>query len=181
MNLIPRFRNLIHISSRAYVHEVKVLDKPPYLDSLRPKVGFFKLINLSIMGYDYVILEKYQSYLHKTMRKMDFKIVQTWPTPHRECRYDILQPESSGIVCSDKIWIYERNIQMKDALVTQLPILIDLINMTLPPGIWFTLDRHGKEAEDRRYFRDSTLEKLKVELEELYATPIIGAEDKATK
>lgn len=154
---------------------VKVLDKPPYLDAMKPKVGYYELLNLSIRGYDYVILEKYQSYLHKTMRKMQFKVVQTWATPQQECRYDIMKEESSGIVYSDKLVIYERNIQMKDALVTKLPVLIDLVTMTLPPGVWFNVDRHSKEAEDRRYFRDSTLEKLKEELQELKDTPIIGA------
>lgn len=154
---------------------VNVLDKPPYLDDMKPKVGYYELLNLSIRGYDFVVLEKYQSYLHKTMRKMDFKIVQTWATPQQGCRYDLLQDESSGIARSDNLVTYERNLQMKDALVTKLPILIDLVNMTLPPGVWFNVDRHSEEAEDRRYFRDSTLEKLKEELQELKDTPIIGA------
>lgn len=154
---------------------VKVLDKPPYLDSMKPKVGYYELLNLSIRGYDFVVLEKYQSYLHKTMRKMEFKVVQTWATPQQECRYDILKDESSAIESNEKLFIYERNLQMKNALVTKLPILIDLVNMTLPPGVWFNVDRHSKEAEDRRYFRDSRLEELKAEYQELKDTPIIGA------
>lgn len=150
------------------------IHEPPYLEGLKPKVGYYELLNLQLKGYDFVVLEKYQSYLHKTMKKMEFNVVKTWSVPHQELEIENLVHRTSAIENSYRIKIYERNLQMKDALVTKLPILIDIINMTTPPGISFNINRHSSADEDRIYFRDSVLEKLQEELQELKDTPLIG-------
>lgn len=150
------------------------LHEPAYLDDLKPKVGYYDLLNLQIKGYDFVVLEKYQSYLHKTMKKMDFQVVKAWSVPCQELQLENLSDKSTAIENEYKIKIYERNLQMKDALVTKLPILIDIINITTPPGISFSIHRHSSDHEDRIYFKDSVLENLKEELQELKDTPLIG-------
>lgn len=141
----------------------------------RALVGFYELVNLQIKGYDFVVLEKYQSYLHKTMRKMDFNVVQAWSAPHRELVVENLADKSTAIEHSHKLKIYERNIQMKEALVTKLPLLIDVIHATMPPGVTFNIREHTEEDGNRKYFKDSVLEKLREELVELKETPLIGA------
>lgn len=134
----------------------------------------YKLLDLQIKGYDYVVLEKYQSYLHKTMKKMNFEVTKAWSVPHQELQLENLGDRSTVIETSYKIKIYERNLQMKDAHSTKLPILIDLINMTSPPGVSFSIIRHSDAEDDKIYFRDSVLEKLKEDLQELKDTPLIG-------
>lgn len=147
---------------------------PPYLEELRPKVGFYDLINLQIKGHDYVILEKYQSYLHKRMRKMDIDVVKTWSVPYQELQYESLAYRSTNVVTTERILIYERNLQMKQVLVTKLTLLIDIVNMTLPAGVSFNVVRHSPEQEDRIYFKDAVLERYREELQELKDTPLIG-------
>jgi len=155
--------------------KVADLHEPSYLQDLKPRVGYYELLNLQLKGYDYTVLQKYQGYLHKTMaKKLDINVTQSWPIQHQELKVDNLEPRSSAIEKSFKLNIYERNIQMKDLLVTRLSILIELIHSTLPPGVTFSIDHHKQEDEDRRYFRDSVLENLKKELQELKDTPLIG-------
>lgn len=150
------------------------LHEPYYLEELKPKVGYYKLLNVQLRGYDYVVLEKYQSYLHRTMNKLKFEVVKAWAAPHQELQLEILGNETSAVETSYKIKIYERNIQMRNALVTKLPILVDIISITSPPGVSFNIDRHTDADEDRLYFKDSVLENLKKELQELKDTPLIG-------
>lgn len=160
---------------RSYRSEiVPDLHEPAYLADLKPKVGFYELLDLQIKGYDFVVLEKYQSYLHKTMTKMSFNVVNAWSVPYQELQFEILGDKTQGVETSYKIKIYERNLQIKNALVTKLPILIDIINITSPPGVSFSIQRHNSDSDDRLYFRNSALEKLKEELQELKDTPLIG-------
>lgn len=150
------------------------LHEPAYLIDQKPKVGYYDLLDLQLKGYDFVVLEKYQSYIHKTMKKMDFKVVRAWAVPYQELQLENLSDRSTAVEHEYKIKIYERNIQMQDALVTKLPLLIDIINITSPPGVSFSIHRHTSELEDKIYFRDSVLENLREELQELKDTPLIG-------
>ena len=171
-------RLLANFMARRYLQaegvRVPGLHEPEYLEELKPKEGYYDLINVQLNGYDFVVLEKYQSYLHKTMRKLKFEVTNAWATPCKELHLDILSDRSTAIESSYKIKIYERNIQAKSALVTKLSILIDIIHSTSPPGVTISIDRHSQADEDRLYFRDSVLENLKNELAELKDTPLIG-------
>lgn len=151
------------------------LHEPAYLADLKPKIGYYSLLDVQLKGYDFVVLERYQSYLHKTMKRLEFNVVKTWSAPYQELKLENLAQFSSGVETVQSIKIYERNIQIKYALVTKLPILIDLIHTTSPPGVSFSIDRHTKEADNKLYFRDSVLEKYEEELRELKETPLIGA------
>lgn len=156
--------------------KVPDLHEPRYLDDLKPKVGYYDLLNLQLRAYDYAILEKYQSFLHKTMTKnLGVEITDAWSLPHQDLNVESLVDRSNAVESSYKLKIFERNIQLKNALITKIPILIDLIHYSLPPGVNFSIDRHTQTDEDKRYFKDSILENLKVELQELKDTPLIGA------
>lgn len=150
------------------------LHEPSYLKQLKPQVGFYDLLDLEIKGYDYVALERYQSYLHKTMIKMGFIITKAWSSPHQDLIVETFKERSAAKDTSYTIKIYERNLQIKEATVTKLPILIEVINSTMPPGVSFHLNRHTKANEDKLYYKDSVLEKLKEDLQELKDTPLIG-------
>lgn len=175
--LQPRF--LVNCLTRRYLkaegQRVLGLHEPQYLEELKPKVGYYELLDLQLFGYDFVTLEKYQSYLHKTMKRLGFEVTDAWSAPYRELTLDVLADRSTAIESTYNLKIYERNLQMKNALVTKLPILIDVIHNTSPAGVTFNIDRHTQADEDRLYFRDTVLEKLKEDLKELKETPIIGA------
>lgn len=126
------------------------------------------------MGYDYAVLEKYQSYIHKRMRKMNFQVVKAWSTPHQELEMETLIDKSTAIESCHRIKVYERNIQFKDPDVNRLPLLVDTVHLTSPSGVYFNVIKHSKFEEDRIHFRDSVLESLKEELQELKDTPLIG-------
>lgn len=175
----PTTRFLVNsLARRGYATvgcRVEGIHEPAYLEELKPKVGYYDLINVNLQGYDYVVLEKYQSYLHKTMKKLDMNVTRAWAAPHQELQLEILGKETSAIETAYKIKIYKRTLQTKNALVTKLPILIDIMSSTSPPGVFFNLDRHSDADDDQLYFKDSVLEKAKEELEELRNTPLIGA------
>lgn len=164
--ILNRFSNLV----------IRKLSSAPFADApgQHTAIDSYKLLDLQIKGYDYVVLEKYQSYLHKTMKKMDFEVVKAWSVPHQELQFENLGDKTSAIENTYKIKIYERNLQMKNALTTKLPLLIDIINMTSPPGVSFSIVRHTDEEDDKIYFKDSVLQKLKEDLQELKDTPLIG-------
>lgn len=52
------------------------LDKfdPPYLDSLKPKIPEFEAVNIQIKGYDYAILESYQSLVHRIAKALEIEV-----------------------------------------------------------------------------------------------------------
>lgn len=149
------------------------LEGPPEIDT-GIKIGRYELLDLQIKGYDFAILEKYQSYLHRTMKRLDIHVTNCWSAPHQELHIETLRDFTTAVDSTYKLKIYERNLQMKDTLVTKLPLLIDIINMTSPPGVSFSIHQHSSFDEDRLYFRDSVLEKLKEDLQELKDTPLIG-------
>lgn len=175
------FRHIIsltRIPSRKFNTKGQIipeLHEPKYLDQIRPNVGYYKYLNLQLRGYDFVILEKYQSHLHRFMlNKIHMITSSTWSTPHQEIKLDVLIDKSTAIDFTTNLRIYERNIQIKNALITKLPILLDYIHSTIPPGITFSIDRSSETDEKKLYFRDSVLDNLKVELQELLETPLIG-------
>lgn len=150
------------------------IEGPPEAD-VGIKIGRYDLLDLQIKGYDFAVLEKYQSYLHRTMKKMDITVTNGWSAPHQEIQVETLRELTTAVDNTYTLKIYERNLQMKDALVTKLSLLIDIIHMTSPPGVSFSIHRHSVADEDRLYFKDSVLEKLKQDLQELKDTPLIGA------
>lgn len=177
MQALRTFVRRLSTTRRCLDNQVAVPDlhEPAYLADLKPKVGYYELLNLQLKGYDFVVLEKYQSYLHKMMKRMDIEVVKAWSAPHQELQMQLLADKSTSVEQQYKLKIYERNLQIKDALVTKLPILIDIINITSPPGVSFNIDRHTEADDNRLCFKDSVLENLKKELEELKDTPLIGA------
>ena len=66
------------------VPKIAGLHEPKYLDELRPKVGHYELLDLQLRGYDFVVLEKYQSYLHRTMTRLEFQVTDAWSVPCQE-------------------------------------------------------------------------------------------------
>lgn len=42
--------------------------------ALKPKVPVYEALNFQIKGYDFSILEKYQSFLHRTAEKMSLDV-----------------------------------------------------------------------------------------------------------
>lgn len=169
-----RCNKLLFQSPRSITHTLKpdVLE-PAYLEELRPKTGYYDKLNLQLKGYDFTVLEKYQSYLHRVMNGMKFNVINAYSGPHHDIQLDILAHRSTAINQTHKLKLYERNIMMKSALTTKLNILIDYIHATSPPGVTFTI---SEDVDDKYlYFKDSVLEKYKEELRELEETPIIGA------
>lgn len=149
------------------------IEGPPEIND-GVKIDHYDLLDLQLKGYDFAVLEKYQSYLHRTMKKMDIHVTNGWSAPHQELQVETLRDLTTAVDNAYKLKIYERNLQMKDALVTKLSLLIDIIHMTSPPGVSFSIHRHSSSDDDRLYFRDSVLEKLKQDLQELKDTPLIG-------
>lgn len=178
LNLRPKVTLALHHVAKRFLQpegvRVPGVHEPQYLADLKPKVGYYERLNLSLTGYDFVVLEKYQSYVNKKMNQMKIEVINAWSVPCKELQFDILADRSTAIESTYKIKIYQRNIGMKDALVTKLPLLIDLLHSTSPPGVTFSIDRHTPADEERLYFKNSALDKLKEELQELKDTPLIG-------
>lgn len=70
-----KLRKPIVTSSRSY----SFLDQfdPPYLKDLTPEIPEYDAVNIQIKGYDFAVLENYQSLIHRIAKTMDIE-VEDW-------------------------------------------------------------------------------------------------------
>lgn len=96
-------------------------------------------------------------------------VYKYWPLQHKELQYDVLKDEETVIDHTFTIKIYRRVLQLKDLQATLLPIFIQLIDASKPPGLDYSIAAHTKDDEKARYVIDTNLMALKEELAEIKA------------
>ncbi|XP_012166343.1 39S ribosomal protein L48, mitochondrial isoform X2 [Bombus terrestris] len=124
-------------------------------------------LNIQIRGYNYPVLENYQSFVHKIAKVFNFTIDQSFPMPHRE--YKIKRYKKGGTIV-DAVYdlkIYERDIQISDMSSIKLPILIRILEATLPEGVSLHVDKYDPLLEKKRLIPNRDLIDIKKELDEL--------------
>lgn len=87
--------------------------------------------------------------------------------PHRE--YKIKRYKKGGTIVDAEydLKIYERDIQISDMSSIKLPILIRILEATLPEGVSLHVDKYDPLLEKKRLIPNRDLIDIKKELEEL--------------
>ncbi|XP_014218419.1 39S ribosomal protein L48, mitochondrial [Copidosoma floridanum] len=160
-SLIPLARpcNLSKILPRFYS-----IYEPPYLEALKPKYPLYPLLNVQIRGYDYAILENFQSWVHKIAEAMDFDVEECYAFPHKEYKIIRYKPKSTVVEVEYTLKLYQRNIKMSNVTSVGLPIFIRICEAGLPEGTLFDIFEHTEEHENARYIPDKRLLDMQEEL-----------------
>ncbi|KRX95592.1 Sorting nexin-6 [Trichinella pseudospiralis] len=122
-------------------------------------------VNVFISGYDFVVLEHFQSYIHKLARLMGFKIANTWASPARSFKCTVYKIGSAAISDQFEFRKYERNVQIEDFFSSTGSLLIDIIKTDLPEGVTLNVKSHTKADEEYRYIPDLELKEQRKLLE----------------
>ncbi|KRZ57591.1 Sorting nexin-6 [Trichinella nativa] len=123
------------------------------------------VVNVVIGGYDFVVLEHFQSYIHKLARLMGFRIANTWASPARKFQCTVYKIGSTAISDQFELPKYERNVQIEDFFSSTGSLLIDIIKTDLPEGVTLNIKPHTAADEEYRYIPDLELKEQQKLLE----------------
>ncbi|KAG8256148.1 39S ribosomal protein L48, mitochondrial [Homalodisca vitripennis] len=140
---------------------------PPYLKSLKPEIPEYGPVNIQMKGYDFALLESYQSFVHRIAKTMEIEVEEGWATPATISKIKKFKPNSSNIDCEYTLSLYERNVQVVDVPSTKMTMFVELVQAALPQGISLSVHEHQQEHEEIRYVPDYELKELKTQLETL--------------
>lgn len=140
--------------------------EPDYLDTEGLSIPMYPPLNIQLKGYNFDVLEQFQSWVHQTVENMGVDVSEAWATPAQT--YSMSTYQEGGVRPKDtyKIHLYERNVQVTNLRSVDATILIDLIQRALPEGVEFSLHEHTVEAEERRWIADPFIDSLRKELSE---------------
>ncbi|XP_012232957.1 large ribosomal subunit protein mL48 [Linepithema humile] len=142
------------------------LYEPDYLEIGKSKVPLLPTINIQIKGYDYSVLESYQTFMHKLAETMQIDVDNSWPLPHQEFKIQKYKTGTTAVVSEYNLKIYERHMQLSDMSSMKCSILIRALEAALPQGVTLNIDVYDPAIEMKRYVPDKELLDLKSSLNE---------------
>lgn len=143
------------------------LYEPDYLELLQPKIPIYPTIDIQIKGYDYRILESYQSLITTISDNMELNIEESWATPAQSFQIQKFKQKSNIVENEYKLNVFERNIQIIDVPSTTFPTLLRLLEASLPEGVTLQARPHMDEYDEVRYVPDQELKQLKTQLDDI--------------
>ncbi|PSN44045.1 hypothetical protein C0J52_19608 [Blattella germanica] len=78
----------------------------------KSKIPLYNTLNIQLHGYDYPVLENFQSFVHRIATNMNIEVEDGWALPPQHLQVQRFKPESTVIDAEYKILKYERNIQV---------------------------------------------------------------------
>lgn len=160
------------ISNTFWLHTMRPTLKvfePDYLDAAGLVPPTYPAINIQVKGYDFEILESFQSYIHNLAENIGIDVCDAWATPATDWNIYTYAEESTAIKDTYTLHLFERNIQLANVQTTDLPILIDVVRKTLPEGVRLSVHEHQTEHKEARFIPDPFIEELQRELNQLEA------------
>nr|CAG4652373.1 EOG090X0MUO [Triops cancriformis] len=151
--------------TRCLTDFTKLRNEPEYLDSLAPEISIYPTLDIQLKSYDFPILESYMSFVHRTAENMGVEVEDCWATPGRSFNIQTFKPQSSLVQAHYSLQQYERNVQVTDLPSNLAPLLFEVIQQTLPPGVEVCVKEHTPSDEDIRYVPDLQLKELRTQLE----------------
>lgn len=161
-----KIKGIIEPQPHMKVQLINGVNQPEFLKYLKPTVPYYGLQNIQLKGYDYVTLDQFKRFVIRTLKQLDVRIKDHWATPSEEFSLDKFQNESYGVEESIRLHIYERNIQIDELPSYKAQTLIELLLLSKPPGVRFTIEKHDPEVKKKLYMTDMELERAKVELKD---------------
>lgn len=140
--------------------------EPDYLDSSVPEIPAYPPINIQLKGYNFDVLESFQSFVHRTAENMGVDVQEAWPTPAKSYKIATYIDGSTRIKSEVKLNMYERNVQLVNLRSVDALILFDTIRAALPQGVNLTAHEHKVEYSEERWIPDPFINSLRDELSE---------------
>ncbi|EEB15844.1 mitochondrial 50S ribosomal protein 48, putative [Pediculus humanus corporis] len=152
-------------------YEVKhfSLWEPDYLVLAKTKTPEYDEINVQIKGFDFAVLEKFQSLIHRIAKQMSIDVTASWAFPYQHLKVQTFYENSSQIKTEYKLKLYERNVQIIDAKSHIMPLFLETLITACPPGVKISVHEHTKEIEDAKYVPDYDAIELQKQVDEIEA------------
>lgn len=168
-SLPTTFSFTLPFTSSSYLHtstSTRKTFEPDYLDTEGLNIPMYPPLNIQLKGYNFDVLEQFQSWVHRIAENMGVDVSNAWATPAQTLSVTTYQ--EGGVRPKDtyQVHLYERNVQVTNLRSVDATILIDLIQRGLPEGVQFALHEHSVEAEERRWIADPFIDSLRKELSE---------------
>ncbi|GAB1868383.1 39S ribosomal protein L48, mitochondrial [Camponotus japonicus] len=143
------------------------LYEPDYLQTGKSKFPLLPTINIQIKGYDYSVLECYQTFISKLADIMQIDIDNSWALPPEKWKIQKYKTGTTAVLSEYKLKIYERHVQMSEVSTIKYSILIRALEASLPQGITLNINAFDPALEKKRYVPDKQLLDLKSSLSTL--------------
>jgi len=140
--------------------------EPDYLDTEGSTIPTYPPLNIQLKGYNFDVLEEYQSWVHRMAENMGIDVSLAWATPAQSL--DLTTYHVGGIRPKDtfNVQLYERNVQVANLRSIDAPVLLDVIQKALPEGVTLRIAEHTVEAAEARWIADPFIDQLRSELAE---------------
>ncbi|GFQ85026.1 ribosomal_S10 domain-containing protein [Trichonephila clavata] len=145
----------------------KYVDEPDYIKFTKPQVPVYERLNIQMKAYDYTVLEHYAKHVHKIAHNMDFEVSDAWATPHQAWKVTNHEPNTTKVSSECVLNKYERNIQITNLPAYCASTFFEIIQSSLPMGVFVSIHPHEEQHSEIRYIPDFELIVLKKQLEEL--------------
>jgi len=140
--------------------------EPDYLDSSVPPIPTYPPINIQMKGYNFDVLESYQSYVHNLAENMGVDVEVAWITPAKSYKIATYHEGSTRIKSEIGLHQYERNVQVVNLRSVDAAILFDTLRAALPEGVQLSLHHHTQEHYEERFIPDPFINSVRAELAE---------------
>jgi len=140
--------------------------EPDYLDSSVPEIPTYPPINIQMKGYNFDILESYQSYVHNLAENMGIDVEEAWVTPAKSLKISTFHEGGTRVKSDFPLNLYERNVQVVNLRSVDAAILFDTIRAALPEGVQLALHQHTQEHYEARFIPDPFINSIRSELAE---------------
>ncbi|XP_022198250.2 39S ribosomal protein L48, mitochondrial [Nilaparvata lugens] len=137
---------------------------PPYLETMKSKIPLHDVLNIQIKGYDFALVESYQSLIHSIANTMGLDVEDCWATPATQAKILRYKPRSALPEAEYHLSLYERNVQIVDVPSTTFALYLEIMEAALPQGVTLTVVPHTDDHDEVRYVPDYELDELKTQL-----------------
>jgi large subunit ribosomal protein L48 len=138
--------------------------EPDYLETEGVTIPLYPPLNIQLKGYNFDVLEQFQSWVHRLAENMGVDVPSAWATPAQSLVITTFQEGGLRPKDSYNVYLYERNVKVVNLRSVDASTLIDVIQRALPEGVQFSLHEHSVEAEELRWIADPFIDKLRTEL-----------------
>lgn len=138
-----------------------------YFQHAETKTPEYNLINYQFKSYDFALLENYQSYVHKTAKILGIDVENCWATPLQSFKIQRLGNNSTVVDTEYFLKVYERNIQVVDVKSHIMPLFLEAVITSCPPGVTISVHEHTQKMSDIRYVPDYEVLDLQKQLDEI--------------
>lgn len=149
--------------------EIKFYD-PPYLVREAPFPNY-ELLNISLKGYDFTVLNTYYKYIEKLCNLLKVEVIEAYAMPSRSYKIKTYQPFSTNLDKEYNLQMYHRIVRVKNLKSTLAPLLFETVQLNLPEGVQLDIHEPTFEEDEFRYVPDIELQEMRQKLSEMTKKP----------